>query len=271
MCLRAYVAENRLDMSHEAPIEFALHGKVDGVEITPRTIGLSRFNEYNQQVEAFIAGSQKTKLDDVHVQIIEGSYILRAVIPAVLMGTLEPDLKLMARQDALGEMDVRRAEIVQKWQVRAKSNPDLTYEVRPRIEGLPRIKVDRETDYRVGQITPWVAVEKYLFGQVVDMGGMQKANIHLKLDRGGKTVLVGAAQWYLREQVENRLYHKALLHVKAEQHYRTGELRNIQLISFMDYRPEYSDEALDRFTAKGTEAWADVPDAAQWVREVRGG
>jgi hypothetical protein len=110
-----------------------------------------------------------------------------------------------------------------------------------------------------------------LFGEIIDMGGTQKANIHLKLDRSGKTVLVGAAQGYLRDQEENRLYHKALLQVRAEQHYKTGDLRNIQLIAFVDYQPSYDEEALDRFAAKGAEAWADVPDAAQWVRETRGG
>ena len=75
--------------------------------------------------------------------------------------------------------------------------------------------------------------------------------------------------WGGREM--ERLYHKVLLHVRAEQHFRTGDLRNIQLISFVDYQPAYNEEALDRFTAKGAAAWADVPDAAQWVREVRGG
>lgn len=30
-------------------------------------------------------------------------------------------------------------------------------------------------------------------------------------------------------------------------------------------------EAIQRFIAEGTKAWADVPDAAQWVRELRGG
>jgi hypothetical protein len=60
------------------------------------------------------------------------------------------------------------------------------------------------------------------------------------------------------------------MHVRAEQHYRTGDLRNVQLISFVDYHPAYSEEALDRFAAKGAEAWADVPDAAQWVRGLRG-
>jgi hypothetical protein len=148
----------------------------------------------------------------------------------------------------------------------------LTYEVRGRRgSALPKVRISRETDYRVGEVVPWVAVEKYLFGEVVDMGGAQRANIHLKLRGTNKTLVVGAAQGYLRDQVENRLYHKTLLHVRADQHYRTGELRNVQLIAFVDYKPAYNEEALERFTDKGEEAWADVPDAVQWVRETRGG
>ena len=258
-------------MSETATIEFLLRGKVDGREITPRSIGLSQFNEFNQQVEAFIAGSQKLKLDQVQIEIAPGSYLLRTLLPAVVLSAVEPDLRLMTRQDVLGELDIRRAEIVQKWQARAKANPDFSYEVRRDGDAPVRVRISRETDYRVGEIVPWVAVEKYLFGDVVDMGGVQKANIHLKLARGGKTLLVGTSQGYLRDQLENRLYHKALLHVRAQQHHRTGDLRNVQLISFVDYQPAYNEEALERFAARGSEAWADVPDAAQWVREVRGG
>jgi len=267
----AYVAGSEQVMNEDTAIEFVLHGKVEGQEITPRTVGLSLFNEFNQQVEQFIGGSQKLKLDQVHVEIGQSSYVLRALLPVVVLSSLEPDLKLMARQDVLGELDVRRAEVVQKWQARSKNNPDLNYEIRPRGEGFAKVRISRDTDYRIGEIIPWVAVEKYLFGEVVDMGGTQRANIHLKLDRGGKTLLVGAAQGYLRDQVENRLYHKVLLHVRAEQHYKTADLRNIQLIAFANYQPTYNEEALDRFAAKGEAAWADVPDAAQWVRETRGG
>ena len=258
-------------MSATSVIEFVLHGKVDGEEITPRTIGLSQFNEYNQQVEQFISGSQKLKLDQTHVEIDESSYVLRVLLSVVVASSLEPDLRLLAREDVLGELDVKRAEVVRKWQDRARNNPDLTYEVRPKGEGIARVRISRETDYRNGEIIPWVTVEKYVFGEITDMGGTQKANIHLKMDHGGKILLVGAAQGYLRDQLENRLYHKALLHVRAEQHYKTGDLRNIQLISFVDYQPTYNDEVLDRFAAKGAAAWADVPDAAAWVRETRGG
>ena len=38
-------------MNETAAIEFVLHGKVEGLDITPRTIGLSLFNEFNQQVD----------------------------------------------------------------------------------------------------------------------------------------------------------------------------------------------------------------------------
>ncbi len=158
-------------MNENTAIEFVLHGKVEGQEITPRTIGLSQFNEFNQEVEQFIGGSQKLKLDQVHVEITQSSYVLRALLPVVVMSSLEPDLKLMARQDVLGELDIKRAEVVQKWQARSKSNPDLSYEVRPEVEALARVRISRETDYRIGDIIPWVAVEKYLFGEVVDMGG----------------------------------------------------------------------------------------------------
>jgi hypothetical protein len=93
-----------------------------------------------------------------------------------------------------------------------------------------------------------VAVEKYLAGQVVDMGGAQKANIHLKQD-------------CLREQVENRLCHDVLLRVRAERHYQTGELRNIHWISFLDHQPSYDEEARDRFAAEGMKATGMTPTA----------
>ncbi len=258
-------------MSSETAITFVMKGRVEGREITPANIGFSRFNEFNKEVADFLVGSQRLDLDDVHVSVEEGSYMLRTLLPALVLSSVEPDLKLMAREDVLGEMDPKRSEIVKKWQDRSKNNPDLSYEMLPAGEGLSKIRISQESDYRIGAIVPWVTVEKYLFGEILDMGGSQKANIHIKTRQSSKLLKVGTNQDYLRDQPENRLYHKALLQVRAEQHFRTGELRNIQLISFVDYRPVYDEEAMKLFETEGARAWADVPDAAAWVREVRGG
>ena len=80
-------------------IEFILRGKVDGVELTPRTIGLSQFNEFNRQVEEFIAGSQKGNQNETHVEVGEGSYKLTVLLAAVTASALAPDLVLLARED----------------------------------------------------------------------------------------------------------------------------------------------------------------------------
>lgn len=251
-------------------MEFILRDKVEGVEVTPSTIDLSRFNEFNKQVEDFIAGSEKLPMEGVHAEIEEGSYKLKVFLPVVVMTAIASDLRLLHQQDSLGEIDPKRAEIVVKWQSRAKKSTDLSYLVRASDSG-DAIRFTRETDYRVGKIAPWVKVEKYLFGMIVDMGGASKANVHIRLLDTKEVVTVDTTQAYLRDQEENRLYHKVLARVEADQHFKTGALRNYRLISFEDYQPGYDESALNSFAEAGRRAWADVPDAAGWVREMRGG
>ena len=258
-------------MSTEAHVEFVLRDKVDGVEITPATIGLARFNDFNRQAQDFIEGSDRLELDDVHVRIEDGSYKLLVYLPLLVQTALEPDLRLLRRQDSLGEIDPKRAEVVARWQARSKSDPEFRVEIRPDGLRADPIELSVTTDYRVGAIEPWVKVEKYLFGTVTDMGGATKANVHVRLDETGDVVIIGTDQGYLREQQQNRLYHKVLVRVSAEQHHKTGKLRRLRLRSFEDYEPHFDEAALTAFVTAGTRAWADVPDAAAWVREQRGG
>ena len=133
------------------------------------------------------------------------------------------------------------------------------------------MRLTHSSDFRVGTVVPWVTVEKYLFGIIENMGGAQKANVHLRLRDTGQTVIVNTSQDFIRDETQNRVYRDALLRVRAEQHFRTGQLRNVHLIAFEDYEPTYDEEALGRFTEQGAKAWRDVPDAVAWVREQRGG
>ena len=232
---------------------------------------MSLFNQFNGEVEALIAGSQRgMKLNEAHVQIEEGSYQLRVILSAALMAALAPDLRALEREDSLGEIDPKRAEIIQKWQERARRSDSLAYGINSPGEILKPLTIARTTNYREGDTTPWVEVEKYLFGRIVDMGGVHRANVHLALEGGG-TVIVGSSEEFLRNQKDNRLYHRGLLRVKAKQNVRTGKLREVRLLDFVPYDPAADDEGLERFIEQGTRAWADVPDAAGWVRELRGG
>ena len=46
------------------------------------------------------------------------------------------------------------------------------------------------------------------------------------------------------------------------------ELREVRLISFIGEGPSYDDAELEAAIAKGTEAWANVPDSVVWLRNV---
>jgi hypothetical protein len=257
-------------MSDEPRITFVLREMVEGAELTPTNIGLSRFNEFNQQVADFIAGVERLKLDNVRVRVGDGSYALTVLLPETIRPAIEPDLLSLRRQDTLGEIDPKRAEVVAKWQARAKAVPGASYAIQPEGMHADPIKLSAATDYRIGAIVPWVKVEKYLFGVVVDMGGAQKPNVHIRLDGSGELVRIGTNQDYLKDQEKNRLYHKVLVRVEADQHYRTGQMRNLRLLSFEDYEPQYDEAALNRFAEAGRRAWADVGDAGRWLRQLRG-
>jgi hypothetical protein len=244
--------------------------------LTPATIGFTRFNEFNRQVEAFIIGSEKFKLDQVTVSIGAGSYKLVLILPPPITISILPDLQKLQQQDTLDEIDPKRADILRKWQNQSKTNKNLQYTIRPNNSSDERgawfnpIELSFNTDYQNGQTQTWVKVEKYLFGTILDMGGSHKANVHIRLDSSDQVVILNATHTYLRNQRRNHLYHKALVRVQAEQHYRTGKLRNIQLLSFEQYQPIYDEAALNQFAEIGKLAWADVPDAATWVYALRG-
>ncbi len=232
---------------------------------------MSQFNAFNRQVEDFIAGTQGGRQNETHVEVGEGSYRLRVFVAAAAALSVEPDLSALAREDSLGEIDPKRAEIVSKWQDLARKDGKLEFGIKTDRSDLPMVRLTRTSDYRIGAVIPWVKVEKYLFGVIENMGGAQKANLHLRLRDTKQTVIVNAAQDVLRDQSENRLYHETLLRVQAEQHFKTGKLQNIRLVAFEGYAPEFNEEEFSRFTTEGAAAWRDVPDASEWVRTQRGG
>jgi hypothetical protein len=251
-------------------IEFALKARANDREVTPGTIGLSLFNQFNQEVESFLAGGQKrAALDEVHLEISEGSYRLLLTLPFVVAAMVEPDLQKLHREDALAEIDPKRAEIVKKWQVRAREG-DYKVEINSTARKFPPIHISSETDYRAPDEDEWVAVEKYLTGRVVDMGGTTAANVHLVSDDSGRRFVATSSEDFLRGQKENYLYRKVQVHVAALENIKTGALKDIRLLAFIGKGPSYDEAELEALIEKGTKAWADVPDSAAWVRQIRG-
>ena len=260
-------------------VEFLIRGKIEGVEITPETINLSLFNDFNQQVEDFIAGSvgggggRKLLLDQVFPKIKPGSYCLRAEMTVPMLKTVEPEVKLLTQPQGISRMDDRRAGIIEKWQSKAKSYDDLQYELRVvrADESFAHIvSIGTNTNFVRIQTNRWRKVDTYILGEIVDMGG-ENPNVHIRLVDTGASEIVSTDKNVLRNLQRNMLYENAVLRVVGEQNLDTRRYRNLRLLDFVDYNPHYDEGELKEFIEKGTEVWSGIPDASAWVRRLRGG
>ena len=254
-------------------VAFALEGKMEGVEITPATIGFAQFNRFNQEVAKFVAGdAQGLSMDDVHVRVESGSYRLVVFLTLTMLHQLEPDLKILHNGQNLHGMNPKRAEVVRTWQSRVKRNPDMHIRIEEgdaqHLSAAP-VVITNETDFADQDENLWVAVEKELRGQLFAQGGKNKANMHLALENGGD-LIVTTIQGFLNTLSEVKVYDTVRVRIKAEQNLQSGELRDAQLIDIRPGKPVFDEEAFNRAVEIGTRAWADVPDIGQWVAEQRG-
>lgn len=246
-------------------LRFTLDDRIDDAQVGRSRVPLGLLKQFQQDVADFLAGSNReVDPQQAMVSVEEGSLVF-AVNGLRAATGLWHDMTQLQGADDLARIDPRRAEVVERWQAAVRKHPHRRYALADRA-GVSAIRVDGESDFRNRAVAAWVPVEKYLSGQITDLGGTTKANVHLKLDTG-KVLTIASSQQLLAEQEKNRLYKYATLRVAAEEHLDTGELRNLVLKSFEDARARWDEAQFDEMVRLGTAAWKDVPD--DWLETLR--
>jgi hypothetical protein len=246
-------------------LELVLDDVVDGQPVRPSSMPVGLLSEFHDQVGRFLKGSHAdVDLNALRVGIEEGSY--KVIVPMMaLVAGLASDVALLASGN-LDDMDAKRAAVIEEWQKSASRVQTRRYGLR--AESGRTVQIHSGSHFARHDRGTWVKVEKYLLGQVIDLGG-KKPNVHLQLP-DGTTVKVTTSQDQVRDQSDNLVYRRALLQVRAEEDLQTGKLRNVHLLNFVRYQPNFDPDAFEAMVAKGRKAWADVPDASQWVEDQRG-
>lgn len=247
-------------------LELVLEDVVDGKPVTPSSMPVGLLNQFHAQVGQFLKGSHADiDLDSLRVSIEEGSYKLVLVQAMTLVYGLASDIALLGSGN-IDDMDPKRAAVIEEWQKATQRTPKRRYVVQ---EGLTNpVHIHAGSRFMRNDNATWVSVEKYIHGQVQDLGG-KKPNLHLQL-ADGTMLKVKTSQKQVLSKDNNPVYRTALLRIRAEEDLATGKLRHAQLIEFVDYQASFDAQSFAAMVAKGRKAWADVADANLWVEGQRG-
>jgi len=246
-------------------LRFALNDRIDDVEIGLAHVPLGLLGEFHKDVTEFLKGSNKdVDPNKLMVSIEDGSLAMVAtgLLTAV---SLWSDIALLNSPDTLGQIDPRRAAVVERWQKEARKYPNRSYMLADQDNKIT-VRVNARTNFRNEVELAWVPVEKYISGLVTDLGGTNKANVHLKL-ADGRVLTIATDQQLLANEEKNRLYKPATLLIRAEESLSTGELRNLSLLEFQAGKSVWNEDEFNNLVYKGTQAWKDVPD--NWLEELR--
>lgn len=268
------LASNLSPVSEPETVEFVLDGSVAGQRVSASAgVPFLRFQEFNEDVQRYVQGSdEKAVLRDVTVQIHEGSYLLRVIIPAGLLASLVADTVKVTAAGSVADIDPNRAKVMLRWQERAKMEDQLTYSIRSPRGAFPPVIVNKDSTLRREERVQWVQIERYLVGKILEWGGAQSPNVHLRPRNTKEAIIIDATEDQIRAERDNLVYHQAIVHVRVRQNALTGEIdkKSYKLIELRPYQPQVSDERLQALFEKGAAAWQDVPDAGAWVNEQRG-
>ncbi len=251
------------------PLTFALIDTSSGYEATPDRVRLATLTDFTSDVSALLRGSVR-EIDpgQLDVAVRAGSLAIQTE-PIAAAPSLFRDLRSLLDSPFLDAIDAKRREVIEQWQKLARAAPGLAFKVTAAVLTRPLV-IDASTDFRADDADQWVMVERYVRGEIQDLGGARKANAHVRLP-DGSLLPVATERKVLKDDTQNRLYKQAMLRIRARYNVLTRELRDAQLIEFVEYAPSFSQAEMDRLTRRGEQAWKDVDDASAWVDELRGG
>lgn len=250
------------------PVTFALVDNSAGYEASPDRVRLGALADFAADVAKVLRGvSKEVDSNALEVSIIHGSVAIQTQ-PLVAAPTLFRDLRSLLDSERLDGLDAKRREVIERWQKQVRQAAALAFRISAPF--LPRpIVVSSDTDYHADDADQWVQVERYVRGEILDLGGATVSNAHVRLP-DGSTLKVTTDREVLREDSVNRLYKQAMLRIRAQYNVLTRELREARLMAFVEYAPRFDDADMDRLTRRGAQAWADVEDATAWVDDLRG-
>lgn len=156
-------------------ITIALIDHSAGFETSPERVHLSDLVDFSADVAIFFRGDGK-EIDTktLEVAIRKGSLAIETM-PLSVAPRLFSDLNALLVTELLDGVDNKRREVMERWQRAARQTRQLAYRITASFLERP-ILISSESGYRADDADQWVQVERYIRGEIQDLGGATKAN-----------------------------------------------------------------------------------------------
>jgi hypothetical protein len=253
-------------MKGHEEVEFIVRGKISGEEISPDLISLSLLRDFTKDIYDLINELNENKKADNLISIEKGSLKIKSIITLLAFNSLLSEIETLSQNNDFTRVNSKIGTILEGWHNKTLDFTELEFEISP--AGNQSIKFNKDSKYFRSDENIWVESEIYLYGVITDLGGSQRPNIHLKTE-DGKSLTITCTKDDIINEKENHVYHSAALRVSANQNLYSGELKEIKFLNFIDYDPTYDENQILATIEKGRNAWNDVEDHVEWVRNLR--
>jgi len=255
-------------MINEGQFIVHIEGKKGCVPLSPDNFDITMLHEILGYVKDLLKQEKGTDTPTVLSGIENGS------VKGLFKTSKENAVKISAVLSMLAQTPMldqfepstsRAFEGFQSFAVRYDVRVGLSTSVNPdkEVSISPTTNLHRTNDM-------WVDTEVYLYGKIMDAGGVTKTNVHLQTDIGN--VKIEASEEEIVSIKENPLYKMYGIRAKGKQNVITGEIdrRSLRFLNIIDYNPSYDEAYLNSKIEKATPTWRGI-DIKSFLHEIREG
>ncbi len=250
-------------------IEIKVNGKRGNLDLTPDNYDIRDVIAVLEQAEKLLFPDNKRERPTISYDIQEGSvkHIIKTAFQFIL-GFNAILGQIQQNNNVIDFLQPETAKAIEFFQETAKKQ-GVVFEISTSIPNSSKISVDKDTKFiRSEEI--WVEAEFYFYGLIVDLGGKQKANVHLDTKEYG-VLKIDADKDLLENYESNPLYKRYGVRAKGKQNITTGDIdrSSLKLLEIIDYNPSYKEDYIKGLINKARKSWEGINDADEWLSQLR--
>jgi hypothetical protein len=245
-----------------------IEGQKGNLKLSPDNFDIREIRSLLENFENLLFPTEKKDRPIISYKIEEGSIINKFKTALQYIVGFNALIGLINQSGNIDFLEPQTAEVFESFQDNAIKK-DMIFSISTSIEDSITIKIDKTTNLRRTE-TIWADAEFYFYGKITNMGGKDKANIHLVTDELG-TLIIQTPKLELERIENNPLYKSYGIRAKGKQHVETGKIdkSSLKFIELINYNPYYDKKYLISLREKANK-WIKEINPDEWLRSIRG-